>query len=115
MTFGGRDKGEELDLFIASSLFDYQRFLTVVSFIVGGALMLAGNYYGSLLNLVAFAYYALIHANPFVVDNANSKQQTWDYLMRFVGLLGALLLSLTKGHIDTVADDGEEDEASYRR
>jgi hypothetical protein len=65
-TYGGRDAAHELENFQSQSKFEFQRFVVILSFIVGGALIIANNQYGCLSTMLSVSYYALIHWNPMV-------------------------------------------------
>jgi hypothetical protein len=70
---------------------------------MGGSLLMANNYYkayGALLSIISLSYYALIHWNPMVIDGQLSEQQSWEDLVKFLGVLGSLLLVFTRGHTD---------------
>ncbi len=60
---------------------------------------MANNQYGCLLTIIAFTYYALIHWNPMIEDSQHLEQQSWEDAVRYLGVLGSLILVLTRGHL----------------
>jgi len=72
-TYGGRDAAHELENFQKQSMFEPQRFIVILCFILGGALIMANNQYGCLLSMITLTYYALIHWNPMIEDKQESE------------------------------------------
>jgi hypothetical protein len=85
-------------------MFEFQRFINILSFILGGALVMAKNQYGGLLSIISLSYHALIHWNPMIMDGQLSEQQTWEDLVKFLGFLGSLILVFTHGHTEDEED-----------
>ena len=69
-----------------------------MSFVSGGALIMANNQYGTLISVLSLSYHALIHWNPLIIDGQLSEQQSWEDLVKFLGVLGSLILVFTHGH-----------------
>lgn len=66
---------------------------------------MANNQYGCLLSMITLTYYALIHWNPMIEDKQESEQQSWEDAVKYLGVMGALAMVLTRGHYG----DDEED------
>jgi len=95
---------DELAAFAKESFFEFQRFMNILTMILGSGMMLADNRYGSLYCLVSIAYYALVHTNPILThpQYPQAEQQTWLMLMNFIAIIGGLLIAYTRGHTKTI-------------
>ena len=67
--------------------------------LISCGLMIAEIQTGIVYAILAISYYTLIHMNPFVFDDFSSQQQSWDYLLKHVALIGTLLILSIRGKI----------------
>ncbi|TNV77779.1 hypothetical protein FGO68_gene1931 [Halteria grandinella] len=116
MHFGAPLINEEVNLFISSSNFEFQRFLNALSLLVSGCLLLSTqanlSTFGTLLGMLSVAYYALVNKNPLIKDFASSvvseshsrnsnAAALFDNMVfiKCVGVFATLMVALVRGKI----------------
>jgi len=102
--YGGHSEQDELRRFLAASQFYwFQRYLNMISLVLGGGMMLASDIkgiQGCLISILAMAYYALLYKNPVIPEAIGMPMKgSWLSFSRCLAIIGGLLVAMTRGKI----------------